>query len=314
MKKENIAFSGSNGTNVDAVVWSPTNNKLNGIIIVIHGLAEYIGRYETLAKTLTENGYVTAGFDLSGHGQRNDSEIATIEENEGWIDNLVDINTLSLALTERYGNLPKYLLGFSFGSFLARDYIDKCRDCLSGMILISSRYQYPFSLDLMLCSAIKEVKKVGFHGTSDWVAKMISDKYNKYYKPNQTSVDWLCSDKKELSSYLSDAMIKKKVSAGLYLTFIEGMIETCEKLGFVCIPKELPILLLNGDDDAVDDFGKGVDNLYGKMKASGLNVEIETYQDARHDLLHEEECGAANEARNKIVDWLSKNRSICCDF
>ena len=44
-------------------IWKP-NCKPVGILQIVHGMTEYIGRYDALAKYLNELGYVVCGHDL----------------------------------------------------------------------------------------------------------------------------------------------------------------------------------------------------------------------------------------------------------
>lgn len=48
-------------------IWR-TKNKPEGILQIVHGMTEYIGRYEALAQYFNELGYVVCGYDLEGHG------------------------------------------------------------------------------------------------------------------------------------------------------------------------------------------------------------------------------------------------------
>ena len=44
-------------------IWR-TKNKPEGILQIVHGMTEYIGRYEALAQYFNELGYVVCGYDL----------------------------------------------------------------------------------------------------------------------------------------------------------------------------------------------------------------------------------------------------------
>lgn len=46
------------------VMFGNLNGKPVGVIQVIHGMTEYIGRYEEFAAHFTDLGYVVCGFDL----------------------------------------------------------------------------------------------------------------------------------------------------------------------------------------------------------------------------------------------------------
>ena len=68
------------------------------------------------------------------------------------------------------------------------------------------------------------------------------------------------------------------------------------------------MLLISGHDDPVGDSGKGVQRVDAAMRKVGLkNVRMKLFPGARHDLLHEEISGNAEEARKLIAEWLLKN-------
>ncbi|HJS19882.1 MAG TPA: alpha/beta hydrolase [Anaerolineales bacterium] len=48
--------------------WEP-ESRPRAVIALIHGLGEHTGRYEHVAKVLTDAGYALTGFDLGGHGR-----------------------------------------------------------------------------------------------------------------------------------------------------------------------------------------------------------------------------------------------------
>src|SRR6187200_1532627 len=48
--------------------WEP-ETKPKAVIALIHGLGEHTGRYEHVAKAMTDAGYALVGFDLRGHGK-----------------------------------------------------------------------------------------------------------------------------------------------------------------------------------------------------------------------------------------------------
>ena len=50
MKKEEFTFaSRDNVTKIHAVRWLPESENIQGIIKIVHGMAEYVERYEELA-------------------------------------------------------------------------------------------------------------------------------------------------------------------------------------------------------------------------------------------------------------------------
>ena len=67
-KKEIYYDSRDNQTKIHAVVWTP-DTEPKAIVILVHGMAEHIERYDEFAQFLCEKGYVVAGNDHLGHGK-----------------------------------------------------------------------------------------------------------------------------------------------------------------------------------------------------------------------------------------------------
>ena len=69
MKKEEIFFLSRDGkTKIHAVKWIPEGKPVC-ILQIVHGMAEYIERYERLASVLTRQGILVTGEDHLGHGK-----------------------------------------------------------------------------------------------------------------------------------------------------------------------------------------------------------------------------------------------------
>ena len=89
-----------------------------------HGMVEYIGRYEELARYLADRGIAAVGHDHLGHG----GSVASKEDygyfgrpdgNRLLLDDIHAVTRWAKALPELAG-LPWFLLGHSMGSFYAR--------------------------------------------------------------------------------------------------------------------------------------------------------------------------------------------------
>ena len=56
-------------TPVHAVRWIPEAGKCRAVLQIIHGMTEFIERYEPFAEYLAANGILVVGHDHIGHGQ-----------------------------------------------------------------------------------------------------------------------------------------------------------------------------------------------------------------------------------------------------
>ena len=301
MKREHFDFSGQNKTALPGYIWLP-EGEVKAVVQIAHGMTEHMGRYEAFADYLCPMGIAVAGFDLRGHGKNpGDPETASFGEG-GWAASVEDMRMFYELLKNRFSGAPLYMLGFSLGSFLLREYLIKYpgEGEIAGAVIMGTGHQPGWLLSVMMGIVKGQIKKSGFDGTTDLVRKLSFGTYNQKFKPNRTAADWLCADEAELNGYLADPLVRKDISAGLFLELLGSM----KRAGNACCYGKLPVLLISGQDDPVGDGGKGVRALCQRMKKAGTeNVTMKLFPGARHDLLHEERNGA-DDARKLIADWI----------
>ena len=301
MKREYFDFSGQNKTALPGYIWLP-EGEVKAVVQIAHGMTEHMGRYEAFADHLCPMGIAVAGFDLRGHGKNpGDPETASFGEG-GWSASVEDMRMFYELLKNRFSGAPLYMLGFSLGSFLLREYLIKYpgEGEIAGAVIMGTGHQPGWLLSVMMGIVKGQIKKSGFDGTTDLVRKLSFGTYNQKFKPNRTAADWLCADESELNGYLADPLVRKDISAGLFLELLGSM----KRAGNACCYGKLPVLLISGQDDPVGDGGKGVRALCQRMKKAGTeNVTMKLFPGARHDLLHEERNGA-DDARKLIADWI----------
>lgn len=305
MKTETFDFAGYSGTNLPACLWMP-EGEVKAVLQVTHGMTEHMGRYEAFAAYLCTMGIAVAGFDLRGHGRNpGDAEVASLGEG-GWAASIEDMQLFYELLEQHLPGVPHYMLGFSLGSFLLREYLTKCPDVdgVAGAIIMGTGHQPGWLLTIMQGIVKGQIKKAGFDKTTDLVRQLSFGAYNQKFKPNRTAADWLCADEVELGKYLEDPLVRKDISAGLFWELLGSMKRTGSAYEYDGWDTSLPILLISGQDDPVGDAGKGVQAIYQRMKKSGMeHVTMKLFPGARHDLLHEEQSGA-DAARKLIAEWI----------
>lgn len=303
MNTETLEFLGFQGQRLFAMLWLP-DGEVRGVLQIAHGMTEHIGRYTVLAQALTRHGFVVAGFDLRGHGRNpGNPEIASFGE-DGWEGSLQDMRLFFGLLSERFPGLPHFLLGFSLGSFLLREYLGRYPEGVAGAAILGTGYQPGAVLSVMMAIVKNQIKKAGFDGTTDLVKQLSFGNYNQKFKPNRTTADWLCADCTQLDTYLADPLCRKTISAGLFWQLLGSMKRTGSRDAYRGWNKDAPILLISGRDDPVGDSGKGVVAVKKRMEKVGIRrVTLELLPNARHDLLHEEATAAAD-ARNILLWWM----------
>ncbi|MBE6038690.1 MAG: alpha/beta hydrolase [Anaerofustis stercorihominis] len=300
MNKEIFEITGYKGKALPCAMWLP-EGKTEAVLQITHGMTEHMGRYDVFAQRLCENNIAVIGYDLRGHGKNGASDVASFGEG-GWEASIEDMRSLSSYVKSRFSGKKHYMLGFSLGSFLLREYMNKYPDGIDGAVILGTGYQPPVVLSVMMAVVKTQIKKAGFDGTTNLVRELSFGTYNKKFSPNRTSSDWLCSDERELDKYITDELCKKDISAGLFYQLLGSMKKTGRKDAYDKWNKDMPVLLISGKDDPVGDMGKGIDKVFTQMLNSGMkHVKRVVVDGARHDVLHEYSCGASHKATEEII-------------
>ena len=289
MKKEFCYPSRDGVTQIHAVEWIP-EGEVKGVLQICHGMVEYINRYHEFAEYMCERGYYVTGHDHLGHGQsiRNEEDYGYFEEKKGNQFVMGDIQKLREMTTEKYPDVPYYMLGHSMGSFLLRQYLTMYGKGLSGAIIMGTGYQRSAVLNMgqLVCRVIAAFK--GWRYRSRFVDKLSFGSYNKRFEPGETSKDWITSDKDHRQKYVNDPLCSFMFTLGGYYQMFEGMKVLTRRESMERIPKDLPVLFVAGADDPVGAFGKGVEKVYKKYKTAGMQqVSMHLYEGDRHEILNE---------------------------
>lgn len=262
------------------------------VLQMTHGMVEYIGRYEELARYLADRGIAAVGHDHLGHG----GSVASKEDygyfgrpdgNRLLLDDIHAVTRWAKALPELAG-LPWFLLGHSMGSFYARQYLCEYGGELAGAILMGTGWQPKAAVlaGRAVCHLLAAFK--GWRYRSRFVNDLAFGSYNRSFEPARTPSDWLNRDEKEVDRYRAEERCSFIFTLNGYDSLFAGLARLCDKKLLARAPKELPLLFLAGDDDPVGNKGEGVRRAAQSMRDAGVRqVEVKLYPGARHELLVE---------------------------
>ncbi len=287
-------------------VYEPNNiDNVDKVIIICHGMAEHIDRYDNFMEFLCNNNYIVVGYDQRGHGKT-----AGSLELCGYMDDVDNFECLVLDLFEVVKNVKKEYLkkdiiifGHSMGSFVLQRFMQLYGNYIQGAMLSGSSYNKGlyYSFARTLTSIITKIK--GRRYQSQFVHNQSFSSFNKKFKPSITTVDWLSRDIDNDKKYEEDEYCGKVFSVSYYKDLTNGF-KTITK-EFELVPNSLPIYIMSGDKDPVGRFSKGTKKLYNKYLKVGINdIEIKLYPDGRHEMLNEIN---KEEVYNDILAWLNKH-------
>ena len=303
--RESTAPSSDGRTSLYLAEWTP-ESPVRAVLQIAHGVAEYINRYDGLARFLNEQGIAVLGNDHLGHGQSAGGKPTLFfAKKDGWDRVVDDLYTVHTVAQERYPGVPCFLLGHSMGSFLTRTYLIRYPGSVSGAIVMGTGQMRPALIAAGRLVAGAEMRKVGREGFSPLVDKLAFGAYNKPFAPNRTAFDWLSADTENVDRYVADPLCGGKASVGLFDDMLSG-IAFIERPGNLRrMDPHTPVLFISGWEDPVGDRGQGVIAACESFRQAGVqDLELQLYPHMRHEILHETDC---RQVFDFLLAWLGKH-------
>jgi len=296
-------LSADKRTTIHAVEWCPSEEP-RAILQVAHGVTEHMLCYAEMAEFFTARGIVLVGNDHLGHGSSVAKDAQPMyfgpEDSWNWVEE--DMYTCLKMTKEKYPDIPYFVLGLSLGSFLVRTFSIHHPGKVDGIVLAGTGQSPAMQLRLVKLLAKNEAKKVGEDQTTPMIHKLTFEMYNKQFTPNHTDYDWLCASKAGLDSYIADPLRGEDMSAGLFREMLTGMLCSGNLKNQMKMDKDVPVLLISGENDPVGENGKGVRATYRSFQKAGVkNVSMKLYPGLRHDIFIEDE---KQDVFEYIYQWL----------
>lgn len=267
-------------------------------VVLVHGMCEYIARYDGFARFLVHNGFNVIGMDNRGFGDTDRDRRG--KAYPGMFEDTVDDIRQEVDMArERWGVKRVYVIGHSYGSFLTQRFIEKYSDSVSGAVLVGSALQSGFMLWFGRKLAKKRAKKAP-DAPGDFFANMTFVKYDKKLKDGVNG--WINRDRAAVEAYNAD---EKCAGVGVcsnmfYREMFEGIARTNKLRGDVRAGLEL--MIVSGDADGVGGFGKLVKKLNKAYVKRGLDPKLKLYAGGRHEILNEINKGEVYEDIMEFLD------------
>lgn len=284
-----FTFPSKDGSHRIACYQWPPEGEIRAVVQIVHGVVEHMGRYGAFARFLADRGYLVVGGDHLGHGKTvDDGKYGYLGRKNGWTLATADVRSLRVLMGERCPGVPYFLFGHSMGSFLVRTYLCAYPGTVSGAILSGTGQEKAalVAAGRALASAVCALK--GPDTVSDLVYDLALGGYNRQFRPNRTSADWISRDEAVVDSYLADPFCTFKPTAGLFRDMMEGLQYISDRKNLAMMDPGTPVYLFSGDNDPVGSNGKGVEKVYGYFKAAGTtDLTMKLYPGGRHEMLNE---------------------------
>lgn len=271
-----------------ACQWVP-QCRPRGIVQIVHGVAEYVGRYGHVARFLTEHGFLVCGEDHLGHGRTvEDSQYGFFAQEGGWDLVVRDIQALRERQGSAWPGVPYFMLGHSMGSFLTRTYLILFPGTLSGAILSGTGQESAALVAAGKALSRLEQLRLGPRGVSPLVSALSLGAYNKKFKPNRTNSDWISRDEQVVDAYLADPLCTFQLTVSMFHDMMGGLQLIANPENLAQMDPDTPVYLFSGDQDPVGGMGRGVKKVYRLFCRAGCrDVTLKLYPGGRHEMFNE---------------------------
>ena len=255
---ETLTVTDPDGVTIYVYRWRPTGTP-RGVVHVAHGMGEHARRYDRVAEALLGAGFAVYADDhrASGRTGAEGPGLGNLGP-RGMAGALDALHTVTAFAADQEPGVPVILLAHSWGSMLAQREADRWGSELAGLVLSGSTLMVPEYLGVL------------------------GGDPNAPFEPSATPYDWLSRDAAEVRKYIDDPW------SGFEVAFEVPLLLELAGAPQPSVPLELPVLVLNGSQDAVGGFSGGGAALVKAYAELGLtDVTYLGYEGGRHELFNE---------------------------
>jgi alpha-beta hydrolase superfamily lysophospholipase len=309
MTAQTTQLTAPDGTALSVHEWTPEQPPV-AVLHIAHGLAEHGLRYAPFARHMAAAGWVVRANDHRGHGAAcPDEDLGFFAESDGWQTVVDDLRLHLDAARAAHPGLPVFLFAHSMGSLIAQSLLTRGEAAagdLAGVVLSGTNGKPPLIATAGRVLARMERLRLGPRGRSPLIQALTFDDFNKAFAPTRTDFDWLSRDPDQVDAYIDDPRCGFSASVQLWIDLLDAIPDFTSDDAQLCMPVNLPVFLVAGDQDPVGEMGRSVTALGDDLERAGLtDVTVRLWPGARHELLNET---CREEVVEAVAAWLEARR------
>ena len=282
-------------------VWDTEGAKAT--LHILHGMAEHSARYDRFARYMNSLGFIVYAQDHRGHGcTKAEDEKGWFAESDGWKLVCEDSWTLDKLISQEHPYLPHFLLGHSMGSFMARSVLAMHSNAFDAAIIMGSGASQGIVGKVGRMIAKHNASRSGGRMPDNMMNILAFGGYAKHF-PGEGDFGWLTKDKDEVRKYEDDPLCGFTCSSAFFRDLLEGIEMANDRQLIQNIRKDIPILIISGEDDPVGGYGKGIRKIHKLYKNAGIkDVRLKLFPGDRHELLNEIDKDAVMEEIGRFAE------------
>jgi len=250
-----------------------------GLVIITHGIAEHIGRYEHVAQALVRGGYQVIGWDLRGHGK----SLGKRNYINRFTEYLDDLAEVLKRVRKNYPELPIFLMGHSLGGGITTYFTIDRKPNVSGLVLSGASVKVSDDISPLL-QKISGVLSV-------LVPKLPAIKLDSSF---------ISKDPAVVTDYDTDPL---NYRGGILARTGSELLKSTKIISARMAELELPMLIMHGGEDKLADVS-GSEMLHAKVSSKDKTLKI--YEGLYHEIMNEPE---KEQVFADILAWLDAHTS-----
>ena len=267
-------------------VW--TADDARATMHINHGMTEHSGRYDEFARYLNGLGITVYAQDHRGHGYtKAEDEKGWFADHDGWSVIADDSWTLDKLISQECPHMPHIIFGHSMGSFLARTLLQAHSASYAGAIICGTGSSMGLMRKAGKAIALRNARKNGPRMPDTVMENLSFSSYGRHF-PGEGKWAWLTKDADVQKEYEEDILCGFTCSSAFYADLMTGIGIANDMAANSRIRKDLPMLIISGEDDPVGGYGKGVRKVFRQYKKAGIeDVTLRLFPGDRHEILNE---------------------------
>ena len=254
----------------------------SGIVCIVHGLGEHIGRYEHVAQNLNQAGWAVVGYDLRGHG-KSDGARGAINKDD---DLLHDLATVIDAIKLAYSTHRLALLGHSLGGLVVARFAAAQANPLEHAA-------WRRSMDLCVLSS--PALKISLNRVQLCLLNSVGRLAPNLAVANGLNPEWISTNASVVKAYVNDPLVHNRVTGRLTRFMLESA-NTVRQRAFNWTTPTL--LLYSGADRCVRPEGS---RQFSASVPASL-IQSKEYAQMAHEIFNEAD---REMVFNDLQGWLA---------
>ena len=283
-----FTYTGAGGQTIAGSSWA-SSGRPKAVVQITHGAAEHSARYSGVAERLVNAGYTVYAQDHRAHGRTADEHGRFgVARPGGWNAIIDDTHLLTAHIMSEHPGVPVVLFGHSMGSMIAQAYLQRWGDDIAALVLSGTTGGRAGN-----GAALEMIRSLGEGDDADEPSEVFAAMFAGFNAPfaeeDSTGFEWLSRDTEAVKTYVDDPWCGFPLSNGYVADMLAGTAAMWEPEAESAIRRDLPILIMGGDNDPVGGENvQTVHDLAERYEALGAGpITLQLYPQGRHEMLNE---------------------------